>query len=99
MTAALVLGAGAGLGLWLIVLGFLPPQLALGESLRRLRLQPEPPPIATPAETPPGFLIRLGSPIAKRLVPEGRAPRSRLLTGLVSAQDLAILGRSPERHR
>ena len=99
MTAALVLGAGAGLGLWLIVLGFLPPQLALGESLRRLRLQPEPLPIATPAETPPGFLVRLGSPIARRLVPEGRAQRSRLLTGLVSAQDLAILGRSPERHR
>jgi Flp pilus assembly protein TadB len=99
VTAALVLGAGAGLGLWLIVLGFLPPQLALGESLRRLRLQPEPTPIATPAETPPGFLIRLGSPIARRLVPEGRAQRSRLLTGLVSAQDLAILGRSPERHR
>jgi hypothetical protein len=99
VTAALVLGAGAGLGLWLIVLGFMPPQLALGDALRRLRLQPEPPPIATPAETPPGFLIRLGSPIAKRLVPEGRAPRSRLLTGLVSAQDLAILGRSPERHR
>jgi Flp pilus assembly protein TadB len=99
MTAALVLGAGAGLGLWLIVLGFLPPQLALGESLRRLRLQPEPAPIATPAETPPGFLVRLGSPIARRLVPEGRAQRSRLLTGLVSAQDLAILGRSPERHR
>ena len=99
MTAALVLGAGAGLGLWLIVLGFLPPQLALGESLRRLRLQPEPAPIATPAETPPGFLIRLGSPIARRLVPEGRAQHSRLLTGLVSAQDLAILGRSPERHR
>jgi hypothetical protein len=99
VTAALVLGGGAGLGLWLIVLGFLPPQLALGESLRRLRLQPEPAPIAAPAETPPGFLIRLGSPIARRLVPEGRAPRSRLLTGLVSAQDLAILGRSPERHR
>ena len=69
MTAALVLGAGAGLGLWLIVLGFLPPQLALSESLRRLRLQPEPPPIAIPAGTPPGFLIRLGSPIARRLVP------------------------------
>ena len=99
MTAALVLGAGAGLGLWLIVLGFLPPQLALGESLRRLRLQPEPPPIATPAETPPSFLVRLGSPIARRLVPEGRAQRSRLMTGLVSAQDLAILGRSPERQR
>ena len=99
MTAALVLGAGAGLGLWLIVLGLLPPQLALGDALRRLRLQPEPPPIATRAETPPGFLIRLGSPIARRLVPAGHPQRSRLLTGLVSAQDLAILGRSPERHR
>ena len=98
MNIALLLGAGVGLGIWLVILGLVPPRPLLAEGLRRLRLQPEPPPIAAAPETPPGPLIRLGAPIARALAPRLRSEASWLVPGFVSGTDLAILGRTAERH-
>ena len=95
---ALLLGAGAGLGVWLVILGLVPPRPLLAEGLRRLRLQPEPPPIAPAPEAPPGPLVRLGAPIARAVSPRVRSETSWLAPGLVSSADLAILGRTTERH-
>jgi tight adherence protein C len=98
MSLALLLGAGTGLGLWLVVLSLVPARPLLIEGLRRLRLQPEPPPIAVSPEIPPGVLVRLGTPIARALAPRVRAETSWLAPGLVSRTDLAVTGRTAERH-
>jgi tight adherence protein C len=98
VNVALLLGAGVGLGIWLVILGLFPPRPLLAEALRRLRLQPEPPPIAAAPEKPPGPLIRLGAPIAHALAPRVRLEASWLAPGFVSGSDLAILGRTAERH-
>lgn len=93
----LLLGAGTGLGIWLVILGLVPPRPLLAEGLRRLRLQPAPPPIAPPPETAPGPLVRLGSPLARLLAPRTQGSMGFAL-GFVSREDLAMLGRTGERH-
>jgi Flp pilus assembly protein TadB len=98
MSLALLLGAGAGFGLWLLALGLAPARPLLAEGLQRLRLQPAPPPIATPPELPPGPLIRLGNPIARRLLRDGTQAGPWLVTRFASPQDLALLGRAGDRH-
>lgn len=92
MILALVCGAGCGAGLWLVVRGLYPPRLSLAEALAQLRRLPEPPP--TVAETEGGFAARAGRPLAAALTRNGPSP---LVVGSVR-RDLAVLGRSPERH-
>ena len=93
MTLALVCGAGVGAGLWLVVRGLFPPRPSLAQALARLRRPPEPA-LVLQAETEGGFAARLGRPAAGYLARSGPA---WLLPARVR-QDLAVLGRGPERH-
>ena len=93
MIAALLLGAGAGGGLLLIARGIAPPRPSLADALAQLRRAPEPVPIVTGGPDG-GFAARLGGPVARLLGPAGA---QRMLLGRVR-RDLAVLGRSPERH-
>jgi tight adherence protein C len=90
---ALVCGAGVGVGLWLIVRGLYPPRPSLAQALAQLRRLPEPAPVLA-AEPDGGLAARLGRPLADRLA---RTNASWLLPASVR-RDLAVLGRSPERH-
>jgi tight adherence protein C len=90
---ALVCGAGVGAGLWLIVRGLYPPRPSLAHALAQLRRLPEPAPVLTP-EIEGGFAARLGRPAADALT---RAGAGWLLPASVR-RDLAVLGRSPQRH-
>jgi len=91
--AALFCGAGVGAGLWLIVRGLFPPRPSLAHALAQLRRLPEPAPVLAP-ELEGGFAARLGRPLAVVLA---RSKADWLLPGKVR-QDLAVLGRTPERH-
>ena len=93
MTLALVCGAGVGVGLWLVVRGLFPPRPSLAQALAQLRRLPEPT-VVLQAEAEGGFAARLGRPAASYLARSGPA---WLLPARVR-QDLAVLGRSPERH-
>ncbi len=93
MITALVCGAGVGAGLWLVVRGLFPPRPSLAQALAQLRSIPSPAPVLAP-ETGGGVAARLGRPLAEVL---GRTNAGWLLAGRVR-QDLAVLGRSPERH-
>ena len=93
MIAALVCGAGFGAGLWLIIRGLYPPRPSLAQALAQLRRLPEPAPVLTP-ESDGGLAARLGRPAADALT---RAGAGWLLPASVR-RDLAVLGRSPERH-
>lgn len=93
MIAALVLGAGVGAGILLIVRGVAPPLPSLADALAHLRRVPEPEPVITVGDSG-GFAARLGLPLARVI---GRDRLEALLwTGV--RRDLAVLGRSPERH-
>ncbi|HZT67395.1 MAG TPA: type II secretion system F family protein [Acidimicrobiales bacterium] len=89
----LVLGAGAGTGLLLVARGLAPPRPSLAESLAQLRRLPEPAPLLADTEQV-GMAARLGAPLARLLL---RAGAGSLLWRRVRA-DLAVLGRSLERH-
>ncbi len=93
MIAALLCGAGVGTGLFLVARGVAPPRPSLAQALVQLRRSPEPPAMLT-AEDPGGFAARLGRPLAEVLTRAGAGvfiwPRVR--------RDLAVLGRSSERH-
>ena len=92
MIGPLILGAGTGAGLLLIARGAFPPRATLAESLAQLRRVPQPAPVVV--EEAGGFAARLGAPVANALTRAGAG-------GLVWARvrrDLAVLGRSPERH-
>lgn len=93
MTLALVCGAGVGLGLLLVVRGLFPPRPSLAQALAQLRRLPEPAPVLAPQEAG-GVAARLGRPLADYLT---RAGAGWLLPAGVR-RDLAVLGRSPERH-
>ena len=93
MTLALVCGAGVGLGLFLVGRGLFPPRPSLAEALAQLRRLPEPAPVLAP-EADGGMAARLGRPVAAYLT---RAGAWWLLPAGVR-RDLAVLGRSPERH-
>jgi tight adherence protein C len=93
MILALVCGAGVGGGLLLTLRGLYPPRPSLAEALAQLRRLPEPAPVLVP-EPDRGFAARVGQPIASAL---GRAGAGWLVPARVR-QDLAVLGRSPERH-
>ena len=93
MTAALVLGAGCGLGLLLVARGLFPPRPTLAEALAQLRRLPRPVPVLAEDDAA-GFAARLGRPAADALY---RAGAGWLVPAAVR-RDLAVLGRSPERH-
>jgi tight adherence protein C len=93
MIGPLVLGAGAGTGLLLVARGLASPRPTLAESLAQLRRVPEPAPAFAETDVE-GVAARLGAPLARLLL---RAGAGGLLFGRVRA-DLAVLGRSPERH-
>jgi tight adherence protein C len=90
---ALICGAGVGAGLLLIVRGLYPARPSLAQALAQLRRLPEPALVLVP-EADGGFSARLGRPVADALV---RAGAGWLLPAGVR-RDLAMLGRSPERH-
>ena len=87
-----------GLGLWLVLLSVLPVRRPLADELARLRLQPEPSPLAVPALAPPDALVRAGTPLARALLRRPGALTLRVLGGLVSPEDLAVVGQSLEQH-
>jgi Flp pilus assembly protein TadB len=93
LLTALVCGAGVGAGLWLVVRGLFPPRPSLAQALAQLRRVPEPA-ASLDTETDGGMAARLGRPIAVLL---GRTDARWLVPGKVR-QDLAVLGRSAERH-
>ena len=93
MIAALLLGAGAGAGLLLVVRGVVPSRPSLAEALAQLRRNIEPEPFVVSGEHG-GFAARLGLPLA-RLAARGRP---EVLLWARVRRDLAVLGRSPERH-
>ena len=93
MIAALACGAGVGAGLWLIVRGLFPPRPSLAQTLAQLRRLPEPVPVLVPGSDG-GMAARLGRPVADALT---RTGAGWLLPAAVR-RDLAVLGRSPERH-
>ncbi|HET9732292.1 MAG TPA: type II secretion system F family protein [Acidimicrobiales bacterium] len=93
MIGSLVLGAGAGTGVFLVARGLAPPRPSLAEALAQLRRVPQPAPIVAETEEV-GVAARLGGPAARLLL---RAGAGGLVWRRVRA-DLAVLGRSPERH-
>jgi len=93
MILALLCGAGVGAGLWLVIRGLSPPRPSLAQALAHLRRLPEPAPVLG-AEPDGGFAACLGRPLADVL---GRNGAGWLLPGGVR-RDLAVLGRSAERH-
>ena len=93
MITALVLGAGTGLGAWLVVRGLFPPRPSLADVLAQLRRVPEAPPVLAPVAEG-GVAARIGRPAAEAL---GHLGAGWLVPGRIR-QDLAILDRSPERH-
>ena len=93
MITALVLGAGAGLGVWLVVRGLFPARPSLADALAQLKRVPEAAPVLAPVSEG-GAAARVGRPVAKWL---GHLGAGWLVPGRIR-QDLAVLDRSPERH-
>ena len=93
MITALLLGAGTGLGVWLVVRGLFPPRPSLAAALAQLKRVPEAPPVLAPVAEG-GVAARIGRPVAELL---GRGGAGWLVPRRIR-QDLAILDRSPERH-
>ena len=94
MILPLVCGAGVGAGLFFIVRGVYPPRPSLAQALAQLRRVPEPASVLS-ADGDAGFSARLGRPAADALTRRGGGA---WLIPTSVRRDLAILGRSPERH-
>jgi Flp pilus assembly protein TadB len=90
MITILLLGAGCGTGLTLLVYGLRPPAPSLAQSLARLNTAPAPPPVALPGDQT-GWSARAGRPLAKLLAGFG-LPAAR------TARHLLVLERSAESH-
>ena len=93
MITALILGAGTGLGVWLVVRGLFPSRQSLAQALAQLRRVPEAAPVLAPVADG-GVAARAGRPIAELL---GHMGAGWLVPGRIR-QDLAVLDRSAERH-
>jgi Flp pilus assembly protein TadB len=98
MTPWLIPAITLGIGLWLLLLSALPTRTSLAEGMARLRLLPEPPPLAARPTAQPTALVRAGTPLARALLRRSGAFGLRLLGGLVAPEDLAVVGQTPERH-
>ncbi len=94
MILPLVCGAGVGAGLFFIVRGLYPPRPSLAQALAQLRRVPEPTSVLS-ADGDAGFSARLGRPAADALTRRGGGG---WLIPTSVRRDLAILGRSLERH-
>lgn len=98
MILALACGAGVGGGVWLIVRGLYPPPPSLAQALAQLKRVPDPAPVLTEwsqaGESQGGFAARLGRPAADALTRSGAG----WLIPASLRRDLAVLGRSPQRH-
>ena len=88
-----MLGAGTGLGLWLVLRGLFPPRASLADALAQLRRVPEAAPLLVPGADG-GAAARIGRPIAAALARAGAG----WLIGTRVRRDLAVAERSPERH-
>jgi tight adherence protein C len=95
MIVALLCGATAGAGLWLVARAWCPPRPSLVQALAFLRAGPEPEHVVTTDAQSGGVAARFGRPVARALA---RGEPSRLLLGHRVRQDLAVVGRSPEVH-
>ncbi|MEO6701506.1 MAG: type II secretion system F family protein [Jatrophihabitantaceae bacterium] len=89
MIATVLLGAGCGLGLWVLLVWAAPARPPLATVLGRLHRQPEPPRILRADEA--GWAARAG----RRLTP---AMRALGLPGISLGRDLAVLGRDTDAH-
>ncbi|MFG2943489.1 type II secretion system F family protein [Streptomyces sp. NPDC048282] len=89
MIALVLLGAGAGLGIWALLVWVVPPRPPLAGLTSRLNSVPAPPPILL--KDTGGWAVRLGSPFTGLLRAVG-------LPGRTISQDLAIAERSSETH-
>lgn len=85
--AAATLGAGIGLGLWLLLLWAAPPRPSLASALAATRAGPGEEPVLSPADSG-GWVARAGRPGMRPLAALG-LPHARL------AKDLAIVGYAP----
>ena len=90
MITILLLGAGCGAGLTLLVYGLRPPAPSLSQALTRLNAAPAAPPVALPGDTT-GWQARAGRPLARILASFG-------LPGPRTARHLLVLERSAESH-
>jgi Flp pilus assembly protein TadB len=95
MIVALICGASAGAGLWLMARGCYPPRPSLAQSLAYLRAAPEPERVVTVDTPAGGFAAQLGRPMARALT---RGEPSRLLLGRRVHRDLTVVGRSVDVH-
>ena len=95
MIVALLCGATAGAGLWLVARGWYPPRPSLVQALAYLRAGPELEHVVTTDAQSGCMAARFGRPVARALA---RDEPSRLLLGRRVRQDLAVVGRSPEVH-
>jgi len=89
----MLLGVGAGAGLWALVVWLFPPRPSLDEALARLDPAPvpaPPDPVRVPAEQD-GWAVRMGQPFVGLL-------RAAGLPTVALRQDLATLDRSVEAH-
>jgi tight adherence protein C len=86
---ALGLGAGLGIGLWALVVGFFPPRPALGAVLARASAPPAPAPILPTDGS--GWAARLGGPFVAPL-------RTLGLPGPRLVRDLVVIGRPVSTH-
>ncbi|MGW8375396.1 type II secretion system F family protein [Streptomyces sp. ODS28] len=89
MIAVMLLAAGAGAGLWALVVYLFPPRAPLSEMVARLHAVPSRPPIALADEG--GWSVRIGAPFTGLL-------RALGLPGKAMRKDLAVTGRSIETH-
>ncbi|PPK63365.1 type II secretion system F family protein [Actinokineospora auranticolor] len=89
MITFIVLGAGAGAGLWALVVFLFPPRPALGVVLAAATTPPVPAPILATDDT--GWAVRLGRPAIPAL-------RALGLPGRKVGRDLAVAGRSVSVH-
>ncbi len=102
MILALVCGAGVGLGLLMLARGLAPPRAPLAAALARLEVDTTRPRAAWPSTSTPAPYAGAADGRGWGLALAGR-PLARL-AGRLGLQpswlrrDLAILGRSPERH-
>lgn len=88
ITTALLLGAGTGLGLWVLLVWLLPPRPSLASALAAAGATPKPKPVITTPDAG-GWAARVGRPAVRPLAALG-------LPGQKRRRDLMVLERSPD---